>query len=981
MPCSVAMVDTKVKAIILVGVLLLAVGVPVIIYASSMHEEKNAVPVAKISSPPEGYVNLPVQFSAAGSQDPDGFISLYVWDFGDGTSSAGKYVNHTYHEVGNFTVTLTVYDNSGANATSQARIWIKNHEEHALEASVDDLIHNTKDYIGREIKVRGVFAYGSNYSFYLVNYSGYRGIRVYVEPGAQRPERIEYGDIVEVYGRFTVYRDELEVKVENNSRDYVAIVGHGGAVDYVDVSPDNWASYNNSLVHITSEVTDVYASYKYEMANLTVYVSYGANQTGSPAIGDLFEVRGFLTYYYSSHYGYGYHEIYVRNNTDDFSRYISSNYSDVPLDSLLNNTEGYNNTAVHTEGVVVDSYASWSFEVGYGNKTIHVYVEKGGVVDGMVFNGALVEIWGTVTLYHGTWEIKVRNATTDKVVVKSIPSYLDVPVETLMANPQAYNGSNVHSWGVISWTYHNSSSGLWLFGLFHNGSEITVVGFNGSNISNVISGYYADVYGEFTSYNGEWEIKIRPDSYDHVVTRPQSYQDVNITDVLSSPERYNNTLVHVPWAVVVSVYNSSWLFWVSNSTNNSEDISVYVEKGAHIDEVYQGATVEIWAQVTQYNGEWEFKVRNATNDTVKVLNTVSYVDVPIEELLSNASKYNNTNVHVPNATVVSVYASWLFWVSNSTNNSEDISVYAESGSSVPTVGKGDIVEIYGNVTYHNGSYEIKIRSGTPDKVVILHSSARYVNFSYIHEVDTNGTLVHDGEQVIVNGTVLVSPSVYSYTTTSGTDILKFYIQGYDGGVQVFGYLNYSRLNLSEGDVVQVRGTIDQYNGEAELKVSSLEYITVINHTSPVSPRKVATGLFGNWTMAERIEGTLVQVNGTVTDKYEGSTFVKITLDDGSGGIVVFIRNSWGINTTNISVGDNITVVGIVGQYDSSSPYTSGYEIFPRYQSDIVKLKAGRVHSENKSQVLNDVDSPLCVEVITAWKRKNTVPTAEDTLAH
>lgn len=971
------MVDTKIKAIILVGVLLLAIGVPVIIYASSMQEAKNVAPVAKISAPSEGYINMPVLFSASASKDPDGFISLYVWDFGDGTSSAGKYVNHTYHEVGNFTVTLTVYDNSGANSTARAVIHVKYHEEKSLEASVNNLLDNTNVYIGREIKVRGVFAYGSNYSFYMVNNSGYRGIRVYVEPGGQRPETIEYGDLVEVYGRFTVYEDELEVKVENNSRDYVAIIGHGGKMNYVNISADNWASYNNSLVHITSKVTDVYASYKYSMANLTVYVSYGANQTGSPAIGDLFEAKGFLTYYYSSYYGYGYHEIYIRNNTGDFSRYISSNYSDVPIDSLLNDTNAYNNTAIHTEGVVVDSYASWSFDVGYLNNTLHVYVEVGGVVDGMVFNGALVEIWGTVTLYHGTWEIKVRNATTDKVVVKSTPAYEDVPVETLMANPQAYNGSNVHSWGVISWTYHNSSSGLWLFGLFHNGSEVTVVGFNGSNISNVISGYYADVYGEFTSYNGSWEIKIRPDSYDYVVTRPQSYQDVNITEVLKNASRYNNTLVHVPWAVVVSVYNASWLFWVSNSSS-SVDMSVYVEKGAIIDDVYQGAAVEIWAQVTQYNGEWEFKVRNATNDTVKVLNQVSYVDVSIEELLNNASRYNNTNVHVPNATVVSVYASWLFWVSNSTNNSNDISVYAESGANVPTVGKGDIIEIYGNVTYHNGSYEIKIRSGTSDKVVILHSSARYVNFSYIHEVDSNGVLVHLGEQVIVNGTVIAPPSIYSYTTSSGTDILKFYIQGDDGGVQVFGYLNYTKLNLSEGDVVQVRGTIDQYNGEAELKVSSLDYITLLNHTSPVSPKAISTGLFKNWTEAEKIEGTLVVVNGTVTDKYVGSSFVKITVDDGSGGIVIFIRNSWGINTTNISVGDNITVVGIVGQYNSSAPYTTGYEIFPRYQSDISKTKASKTASVEYD--LNSGNDISCFEVITTWKRKNTALIVEDTSA-
>lgn len=967
------MLDPKLKAILLVSVLVVAIGVPVIIYASTVKPVENMMPVAKITAPATGYVNTPLPFSAAKSTDSDGYISLYVWNFGDGSSSAGKYVNHTYLAVGNYTVTLTVYDNAGGSSSTKVKVEIKKQEEKSPVTGVNDLLTNTSAYIGREVKVRGVFAYGSNYSFYMVNVSGYRGIRVYAEPGASRPEKIEYGDYLEVFGRFTVYKNELEVKVENNSRHYIIILSHNTTTSYENITSGSWMNYNNSLVILRSEVTEVYAPYKYNIGNLTVYVSYGATQFGSPAIHDIFEVRGFLTYYHSTKYGYGYPEIYVRNSTDDYSKYVSSTYANVSIDHVLNNTLNYNNTAVHIEeAVVVDDYASWNFDVGYPNRSIRVYVEKGGVVDGMVFKGARVEIWATVAYYHGVWELKVRNATTDMIVVKSRPTYQDVPVETLVKNPETYNGSNVHSWGVISWTYSNESSGLRLFGLFHNGSEITVVGFNGSNMSGVVSGRYADVYGEFTNYHGSWEIKIRPESYDFVVTRPQNYTNVNITQVLNNASNYNNTLLHVEYAVVTSVYNASWLFWVSNTSNNTQEISVYVEKGASIDSVYVGARVEIWAQLTWYHGEWEFKVRNGTNDTVKLLTQTTYMDVNITDILNNASAYNNTNVHIPNATVVGVKYTYLFWVSNSTDNTKDIAVFA-GGVSVPTVGKGDTVELYGVVAYHNGSYEIKIRPNTPDRVILLHSTARYVNFTYIHEVDSNGTLVHEGQQVIVNGTVIVPPKVYSYNTSSGP-VLKFYIEGVDGGVQIFGFLNYSKLNLTEGDYISVRGTITQYNGEAEVKVSDLRYIKYINHTDPLTPEEVSTGIFSNWSNAERIEGTLVKIEGTVTDKYVGSTFVKITVDDGSGGVVVFIRNSWGINTTNISKGDNISVIGIVSQYDSSSPYTESYEILPRYQSDISKI--------NKSVGKSETSSPSTIielEVI-AWRR-NIALIVGDTLVH
>ena len=58
-----------------------------------------AVPTAVLAQPSAGTVGSTVNFSAAGSSSPDGTISTYTWDFGDGTTpvtQASATITHTY---------------------------------------------------------------------------------------------------------------------------------------------------------------------------------------------------------------------------------------------------------------------------------------------------------------------------------------------------------------------------------------------------------------------------------------------------------------------------------------------------------------------------------------------------------------------------------------------------------------------------------------------------------------------------------------------------------------------------------------------------------------------------------------------------------------------------------------------------------------------------------------------------------------------
>ena len=85
----------------------------------------NQPPVAvAAASPDSGSAPLAVQFSSADAYDPDGTITAYVWDFGDGSSSTEASPAHTYAAAGSYTATLTVADDEGATHSDTITITV-----------------------------------------------------------------------------------------------------------------------------------------------------------------------------------------------------------------------------------------------------------------------------------------------------------------------------------------------------------------------------------------------------------------------------------------------------------------------------------------------------------------------------------------------------------------------------------------------------------------------------------------------------------------------------------------------------------------------------------------------------------------------------------------------------------------------------------------------------------------------------------------
>ena len=87
-------------------------------------KEASAPTASFTVDPSSGEAPLTVSFGASASNDPDGTIDFYLWDFRDGATSFGETTSYEYISDGTYTVTLTVTDDDGQTDTATATITV-----------------------------------------------------------------------------------------------------------------------------------------------------------------------------------------------------------------------------------------------------------------------------------------------------------------------------------------------------------------------------------------------------------------------------------------------------------------------------------------------------------------------------------------------------------------------------------------------------------------------------------------------------------------------------------------------------------------------------------------------------------------------------------------------------------------------------------------------------------------------------------------
>ncbi len=204
-----------------------------------------------------------------------------------------------------------------------------------------------------------------------------------------------------------------------------------------------------------------------------------------------------------------------------------------------------------------------------------------------------------------------------------------------------------------------------------------------------------------------------------------------------------------------------------------------------------------------------------------------------------------------------------------------------------------------------------------------------------------------GKQVKIQGVITIGAGVLS---TSWTDT---YIQDNSGrGINVYRSGTPIDTDLKRGNLMQIEGTVEEYNGILEITNYTATLIAE-DQTLP-DAAKITT----NQATGTYLEGTYIEVEGVVTDLYAAGGGTNIVLNDGSGAATARSWDTSGLNFNAYAVGDTIVIKGVMDIFQSAG------QVLLAYQEDIEKASTGPGGDE---------------VVITNVQQTPAVPSSSDTV--
>lgn len=212
------------------------------------------------------------------------------------------------------------------------------------------------------------------------------------------------------------------------------------------------------------------------------------------------------------------------------------------------------------------------------------------------------------------------------------------------------------------------------------------------------------------------------------------------------------------------------------------------------------------------------------------------------------------------------------------------------------------------------------------------------------------------------------PVEVSGIVTAGTGVFASYtsvhVQDDTGAIML--YRNDAPETFEEGDSITAGGTMAFYRGMTEI---ALETWTIHDTDRPLPEPLVMTCYevahqFGG-DNCEPEESMFIRINQVT---YSGSWGTgTLTLTDASGSCNMYIDADTGVQNMPPPDGE-FDVIGILRQYDTSSPYVGGHQILPREPSDIIQAGPGIIEGPLETDIMPDQVTITWTTLIPATSR-------------
>lgn len=263
-----------------------------------------------------------------------------------------------------------------------------------------------------------------------------------------------------------------------------------------------------------------------------------------------------------------------------------------------------------------------------------------------------------------------------------------------------------------------------------------------------------------------------------------------------------------------------------------------------------------------------------------------------------------------------------------------------------------------------------VNNGTTSDTANVYINVRCYPSRSIASVTTENA---DGVADSLNRSLTLEGVVYGVnlrpTTGNLPSLLFTLIDAQGNGISVSSLNGNFGYTVQEKDNITVRGVIGQFNGMTEIQPD-----TIIKNSSNNTLVNAAVVV----THTEDTESKLIKINNLhLVDAAEWTTGVGASgfnvraVSDDHPLDTILIRIDHDVETYNAPVPPQpFNLRGIGGQFDSSNPYTSGYQVLPRYNPDINTLAATKEVDFSAEVTLspNPASNMLLIEMKTTFDR-------------